>query len=235
MTNRKKSSESLPGASPGLAIPASAPPAPRHPGTPVPVENVTTATFKCVFPVCGGICCKNGRPGLETYQAEKIEANLGKFLPHLRPTARKHVERHGWLTHRTKDGYRMIGVEGGWCLFANEGCVFQKVGMLEGDPWAYKPVDCVIFPLAKRDGQWFVRQWGLKNEEWDIFCLNPKEDPTPATHSLRDEIAYVTAREERMAREAATKEGHVSAAQPAVCGHASPGTTMHSKANARKR
>jgi len=98
------------------------------------VENVTTATFKCVFPVCGGICCKNGRPCLETYQVEKIEANLGKFLPHLRPAARKHVEKNGWLTHRTKDGYRMIGVEGGWCLFANEGCVFQKVGMLEGTP-----------------------------------------------------------------------------------------------------
>ena len=32
---------------------------------PVFVENEATARFECVFPTCGGICCKNGRPPVE--------------------------------------------------------------------------------------------------------------------------------------------------------------------------
>src|SRR5271155_3383206 len=92
---------------------------------PLAVDNLDAATFKCVFPVCGGICCKNGRPGVEADEKVKIEKHLGKFLPHLRESAREHILEHGWLTHRVKDGLRTIAVEGGWCVFANEGCVFQ--------------------------------------------------------------------------------------------------------------
>ena len=38
---------------------------------PLAVENLDAATFKCVFPVCGGICCKNGRPGIEPDERAK--------------------------------------------------------------------------------------------------------------------------------------------------------------------
>src|SRR5437879_13919223 len=96
---------------------------------PLNVENLATARFKCVFPVCGGICCKNGRPSVEPDEQVRISENLERFLPHLRPSARAHVERHGWLTRRIKDGHRTIAVEGGWCVFENGGCTFQKVGM----------------------------------------------------------------------------------------------------------
>src|SRR6266550_2419407 len=101
---------------------------------PLKIENIDTATFKCVFPVCGGICCKNGRPPVEREEQKNINAHLERFLPHVRESARKHIKKHGWLTRRVKDGKRTVAVEGGWCVFANEGCVLQKVGMAEGEP-----------------------------------------------------------------------------------------------------
>ncbi|MBI3722468.1 DUF3109 family protein [bacterium] len=159
---------------------------------PLAIENIETATFDCVFPRCGGICCKNGRPPVEPDERERIEKNLERFLPHLRPSARAHVEKHGWLTKRVKRGNPVIAVEGGWCVFANEGCTFQKVGMAEGEPWKYKPSACIRFPLDQaKDGTWYVRQWGHRGEAWDLFCLNPKESPRPASESLRDEASFM--------------------------------------------
>lgn len=168
---------------------------------PLAVENLDAATFKCVFPVCGGICCKNGRPAVEPDEQARIEKHLAKFLPHLRPSARAHVEKNGWLTNRVKDGFRTIAVEGGWCVFANEGCTFQKVGMSEGEPWKYKPSACVRFPLERtKGGTWYIRQWGYRGEAWDLFCLNPDENPTPASESLADEVRYEAARAKKKQR-----------------------------------
>jgi hypothetical protein len=174
---------------------------------PLAVENLDTATFKCVFPVCGGVCCKNGRPPVEPDEQARIEENLPKLLPHLRPSARAFVEKSGWLTQRIKDGNRTIAVEGGWCVFENGGCTFQKVGMLEGDPWAYKPSACVRFPLEKtKGGSWYVRQWDYRGEVWDLFCLNPRESDLPARESLRDEIIF-SAERERAKGELAQRKG----------------------------
>ena len=93
-----------------------------------------------------------------------------------------------------------LNVQGGWCVFANEGCVLQKVGMAEGKPWKYKPSICVSFPVEKtQGGSWYIRQWNYRGEIWDLFCLNPKEDPTPARISLREEIEF-SARRERKRR-----------------------------------
>ena len=182
---------------PGRALPV----LPKGADLPLPVENIATATFKCVFPTCGGICCKNGRPGVEPDEQARIEKHLQKFLPHLRPSARAHVEKHGWLTQRVKDGLRTVAVEGGWCVFENQGCTFQKVGMLEGEPWAYKPSACIRFPLEKtKGGTWYIRQWKYRGEAWDLFCLNPKENPTPAAESLRDEVVFSAEREKKLAR-----------------------------------
>jgi Fe-S-cluster containining protein len=173
---------------------------------PLEVENLETATFKCVFPVCGGICCKNGRPPVEPDEQAKIEKNLARFLPHLRESARAHIEKNGWLTNRVKDGHHTIAVEGGWCVFANEGCTFQKVGMLEGEPWRYKPSACIRFPLEKtKGGTWYIRQHGYRGEGWDLFCLNPEEDPTPASESMRDEIVFSAEREKAKAKKASKK------------------------------
>ncbi|HZU95123.1 MAG TPA: DUF3109 family protein [Planctomycetota bacterium] len=163
---------------------------------PLAVENVDQATYKCVFPVCGGICCKNGRPGVEPDEVARIEKNLARFLPHLRPEARAAVEKNGWLTRRTKQGLRTIAVNDGWCVFENAGCTFQKVGMAEGQPWKYKPSACIRFPLEKaKDGTWYVRQRGYRGEAWDLFCLDPAENPTPARESLAEEIEFTAKRE----------------------------------------
>jgi hypothetical protein len=161
---------------------------------PLPIENLASATFECVFPTCGGICCRNGRPPVEPEEAARIDAHLSEVLPFLRPSARAHVERHGWLTRRVKAGLFTVAVEGGWCVFENGGCTLQQAGQLAGDPWKYKPSVCVRFPLEQsaRDGAWYVRQWGHRREAWDLFCLDPAASARPAAESLAAEIAYVT-------------------------------------------
>ena len=83
----------------------------------------------------------------------------------------------------------MLRVVNGWCVFFNQGCVLHKVGATEGDRYRYKPSLCSLFPLAKNEkGEWFVRQWGVEGEAWDVFCLNPDASPKPAAESLRAEI-----------------------------------------------
>lgn len=158
----------------------------------VPIDNLDRARFRCVFPVCGGVCCKNGRPSVEPAEDRRIAQNLAKFLPHLRPRARQVVERRGFTTRRRKAGKPMLAVVDGWCVFFHEGCVLHKVGAAEGDAFRYKPWPCAAFPLSKeRDGTWTVRQWGHRGEAWELFCLDPDEDPTPARRSLAGERRFV--------------------------------------------
>lgn len=157
----------------------------------VEIEGLDDARFECVYPSCGGICCVNGRPPLESGEAERIEANLEKFLPHLRPEARAHVESKGHLTNRKKEGLNALAVSKGWCVFFNDGCVLHKVGAEEGDKWKYKPWRCIAFPLERSGpGKWHVRQWNLQGEAWDLFCLNPKESPKMPRDTLKEEIAF---------------------------------------------
>ena len=159
---------------------------------PPAIANLDTATFRCVFPVCGGICCKNGRPPVTPREQQRIREHLPQILPLLRPDARALAARGAWLTRRRKEGHRMLAVTGGWCVFHNEGCVLHKLGAAQGDKFRLKPWHCVAFPISEeRDGSWHVRQRGYRGEAWDLFCLNPKEDPTPARQSLADELAFV--------------------------------------------
>lgn len=156
------------------------------------IEGLDTARFDCVYPSCGGICCVNGRPPLEVGEAERIAANMEKFLPHLRPEARARIESEGHLTKRKKEGLPALAVSKGWCVFFNEGCVLHKVGAAEGDTWKYKPWRCVAFPLERvKPRHWYVRQWKLNGEAWDLFCLNPNESPKLARETLKVEIQFV--------------------------------------------
>jgi len=167
----------------------------------LPIEGLDTAHFECVFPTCGGICCMNGRPPLEKQEDERIAQNLDKFLPHLRPEARERIESKGYLTKRKKEGLPSLAVVKDWCVFHNEGCVLHKVGASEGNKWKYKPWRCVAFPLERSpSGKWHVRQWGLKGEAWDLFCLNPKESPRLARETLREEVEFVKQVERDRAR-----------------------------------
>jgi hypothetical protein len=159
---------------------------------PVVVENAGTARFECVFPTCGGICCKNGRPPVEPAEAAAIEADLARFLPHLRPKARAKVERDGFLTRRVKEGLPTIAVSEGWCVFEHGGCVLHKVGLEAGDAFRWKPWRCAVFPYERgHDGSWFVRQWGLHGEAWDLFCLDPGATKKKAVDTSRAELAFL--------------------------------------------
>jgi hypothetical protein len=174
--------------------------------TSLPVINLSEATFDCIFGRgCEGICCQNGRPGVYPEEEARITKALRKFLPHLRPVARTLIEKSGFLSKRRKGGLPMLRVTEGWCVFFHEGCVLHKVGAAEGDKYRYKPAPCALFPLAKNEkDEWYVRQWGEQDEEWDIFCLNPKESRRPAAESLAEEIALAaryTKETERAAKE----------------------------------
>lgn len=154
------------------------------------VVNAETATFDCVFGRgCDGKCCQNGRPSVSPAEAKVIKRVLARTLPHLRPEARKLVEAEGFLSKRTKVGQPMVRVSGGWCVFFNAGCVLHKIGAEDGDAYQYKPTQCALFPLEKGDDGWYVRQWGLDGEQWDLFCLNPKQSDRPAVESLAEELA----------------------------------------------
>ena len=156
----------------------------------LPVINVAEARFECIFGRgCDGLCCRNGRPPLYPEEAERIDAHLAKFLPALRPEARAVVEKQGYMSRRQRLGLPMLRVQGGWCIFFNQGCVLHKLGAQEGDKYRYKPAACALFPLARdaRD-RWYVRQKGLKGEKWDLFCLDPQASRVPAAESLNEEM-----------------------------------------------
>jgi hypothetical protein len=161
-------------------------------GLPLAVVNAETATFDCSFGRgCDGLCCRNGRPSVSPMEEARIRDNLAKFLPHLRPDARKLIERDGFLSRRTKLGRPMVRVSKTWCVFFNAGCVLHKVGVEDGDSFQYKPTQCALFPLeldTDKD-EWFVRQWNYRGEEWDLFCLNPLNTTRKAMESLAAEIA----------------------------------------------
>jgi Fe-S-cluster containining protein len=157
----------------------------------LPVVNLSEATFECVYGRgCEGACCQQGRPPVPPDEAERIAAALPRVLPLLTPAARRLVEAEGFLSRRRKAGHPMARVIGSWCVFFNEGCALHKLGAAEGDPYRYKPTACSLFPLEQDSKyRWYVRQWGLKGEDWDLFCLNPAHSPKPAAESLRDEVA----------------------------------------------
>ncbi len=170
--------------------------------TSLPVVNLSEAKFECIYGRgCDGLCCQNGRPGVYPEEVERLDANLSKFLPELRPEARALIESSGFLSKRRKDGLPMLRVVNGWCVFFHKGCVLHKVGAVEGDKYRYKPAPCALFPLAKNEaGEWYVRQWGVEGEEWDLFCLKPETSPLPAAESLQDEVCLA---EQYTAQEAA--------------------------------
>jgi hypothetical protein len=158
--------------------------------TSLPVVNLTEATFECVFGRgCDGVCCRNGRPPIYPEEAERLDAHLARFLPHLRPAARQLIVKDGYLSNRRRLGLPMLRVVDGWCVFFNEGCVLHKVGAAEGDAYRYKPAACALFPLARNDAdQWYVRQRGVEGEKWGLFCLDPGATSRPASESLREEV-----------------------------------------------
>jgi hypothetical protein len=156
------------------------------------VLNGDAARFECVYPTCGGACCKESRPPVDPGEAARIEAHLAKFVPLMRDRARRLVETKGFRTKRSKEGRPMLAIVDRYCVFYNEGCVLHKVGASEGDKNRYKPGTCITFPMdATDDGRWYVRQWGTEGEAWDLACLDPKASDKVAEASLSEEIAFI--------------------------------------------
>lgn len=158
---------------------------------PLTLANAETATFECTFGRgCEGLCCKNGEPSATEVERLRIEAVLPRAMELMRPVARDAIEQLGWLTDEIKLGHPMVRVADEWCVFFNEGCVLHKLGAQEGDFSKYKPIQCSLFPLEPNgDGSWYVRQWDVDGEEWDLFCLNPENSAKRAAESLAPELA----------------------------------------------
>jgi hypothetical protein len=157
------------------------------------ITNLSTATFECSYGRgCDGLCCKNSEPPVTAAEEHFLVENLPRILPYLRPEARAEVERVGFTGELHADGNPKLTVVKDWCVFFNSGCVLHKLGAAEGDPFLYKPSACAMFPLEQNaSGKWYVRQWGVENEDWDLFCLNPANSNRPAAETLGREIEYV--------------------------------------------
>jgi Fe-S-cluster containining protein len=155
------------------------------------ITNLSEARFECTFGRgCEGICCRNGRPGLYPEELETLTAHLDRFLELMRPTARAVALAEGVVSGRRRHGLPLLRVVEGWCIFFNAGCVLHRLGLAEGDAYRYKPAACALFPLAKNDrDEWYVRQAGYEDEQWDLFCLRPSPSTPPATETLTAEIA----------------------------------------------
>ena len=155
------------------------------------VLNADEARFDCTFGRgCDGICCRDGRPPVYPEESQVIDANLHKFLPAVRPEARRVIEKEGYVSKRRKIGLPMLRVVEGWCIFFNRGCVLHQIGAAEGDKFRYKPAICALFPIDRdKHGRWYVRQKGFNGESWDLFCLDPQSTTVRAVDSARDEIA----------------------------------------------
>lgn len=158
---------------------------------PLPViANLNSATFECSYGRgCDGVCCREGEPPVGPPEIARLSEHLPRILPHLRPEARTHIQQHGILGELHDCGDPKLAVAAEWCVFFNQGCVLHKLGAIEGDPYRYKPEACALFPLENDgDGHWHVRQWGVGDEQWDLFCLNPAHSAKRAAESLQSEI-----------------------------------------------
>jgi hypothetical protein len=157
----------------------------------LPVLNLDTATYECTFGRgCDGVCCREGRPLVYVDEIARIGENLPKFLPLMRPDARKMAGRKGFLSGRRRLGQELMRVVGGWCIFFNQGCVLHRVGAAEGDRFRYKPAVCSLFPIQQDEhDNWYIRQKGFKGEPWDLFCLDPQNTTRRAEESLQEELA----------------------------------------------
>lgn len=167
----------------------------------LPILNATTATFECVFPTCGGVCCKGSRPPASEGEIARIADSLDRILPRVRASARPVIERGGWVTKRKKVGRRMLAVQDQYCVFFNEGCVLHVMGGEEGDTTKYKPATCTTFPLDRNaKDEWYVRQWGYDGEIWDLFCIDPNASTKMAVDSLSVEIDLAERMDEGLER-----------------------------------
>jgi hypothetical protein len=162
------------------------------------VINLEQARFDCTFGRgCDGVCCRNGRPPVYDEDAQRIDRNLDRVLPLLRPEARAAVAKDGYVSRRRKAGQPTARVVAGWCVFFNHGCALHRLGAADGDAFLYKPWLCCVFPLAKDPhGRWHVRQKGHQGERWDLACLDPASTSVPAARSLQREAALVSAWEQ---------------------------------------
>ena len=177
----------------------------------LPVINLAEAKFECTFGRgCDGICCHNGRPPVFEKEGKRIARNLKKIRPLLRREAQAVLDRGGFVSQRRKAGQPVARVVKGWCIFFNEGCVLHKLGAAEGDAYRYKPLLCALFPLdMDTNGEWYVRQRGVKGEAWDLFCLDPKASPRLAAESLQEELELAKKSEAMLLR-----ESHKAARRP---------------------
>ncbi len=172
--------------------------------TSLPVVNLSEATFECIYGRgCDGLCCQNGRPGVYPEEVQRLDANLSKFLPELRPEARQthRIER---LPEQPPQGRPADAARRRRLVrLLSQGLRAAQGRRRRGRQVPLQARACALFPLAKNDaGEWYVRQWGVEGEEWDIFCLNPQASPRPAAESLQEEIRLA---EQYTAEQAAAK------------------------------
>ncbi|SRR5579871_3319047 len=160
---------------------------------PLPMLNLAEATYECTFGRgCEGVCCQDGKPPLFLDEVKRIDANIERILPRMRPEAQRVTRKSGYLDGRSEPERPYVRTVERWCIFFNQGCVLHALGAEEGDKYRYKPRECSWFPLwHDGKGNWYVRQHGYKGDTWELPCLNRAITKTPAAKTVQEEMEFV--------------------------------------------
>ena len=117
---------------------------------------------------------------------------MNDLLPLMRPSAATLAATAGFMSRRPKADTHTLRVVDGWCVFFHGGCVLQRLGAAEGEPFRYKPFACATFPLERHPTRgWYVRQKGFLGEIWDLPCLDPAGGHPPAETTLGLELTLI--------------------------------------------
>ena len=135
--------------------------------------------FVCDLAACEGMCCVYGDSGapLEEGEKEKIDKDLKKILPYLKPEGIKAVEEQGTAVV-DYDGDLVTplinGEECAYSYYSEKGICFCGIekAYLEGKTKFRKPISCHLYPIrTKKIGE----SMALNYDQWSIcHCAREK-------------------------------------------------------------
>lgn len=160
----------------------------------ISLQIVPEQKFECTFgTTCEGNCCRS-RPHVLPEDIQAIESVLHRAIPLMRSEAQDLVIDKGYLSALKVEGHPTLRtINYSLCVFFNKGCVLHKLGALEGDPFLYKPVRCILFPIGRNDDGSYGLVRKPAEADPDLFpCLTQAEGSDKTTsQSLKAEFAMI--------------------------------------------
>jgi hypothetical protein len=145
----------------------------------------------CDLEACQSGCCRHGA-WIGLAERDRIQANAGRFRPHMRPEVADEAHWFG-ETRDDEDFPGGVAIEtreiaGACVLFhPSHGCALQKAARDEGlHEWHYKPRYCVMFPLVVDRGMLRVDD-SMKS----LWCMQPHNGRRPILDAVEREVRHL--------------------------------------------